>query len=146
MELDPEPTAVVVVDMQNGFCHPDGSLFAPGSESAIEPLPDSSPRPRRRRAVVYTRDVHPPDQFDGTHYYDEFDRWGEHVVEGTREPPSTATSTCATRTSSSRSTPTTRSTGRSWRAGSTATAWTTCYLRHARERLRAPHCRERWPA
>jgi len=26
--------------------------------------------------------VHPPEQFDDTHYYDEFDRWGEHVVEG----------------------------------------------------------------
>jgi len=33
-------------------------------------------------SIVYTRDVHPPEQFDDTHYYDEFDRWGEHVVEG----------------------------------------------------------------
>jgi nicotinamidase-related amidase len=33
--------------------------------------------------IVYTRDVHPPEQFEGNHYYDEFARWGEHVVEGT---------------------------------------------------------------
>jgi nicotinamidase-related amidase len=36
MQLDPDSTAVVVVDVQNGFCHPDGSLYAPGSEGAIE--------------------------------------------------------------------------------------------------------------
>ncbi|MEF8787002.1 MAG: isochorismatase family protein, partial [Haloarculaceae archaeon] len=37
MQFDPDSTAVVVVDMQNGFCHPDGSLYAPGSEAAIDP-------------------------------------------------------------------------------------------------------------
>ena len=36
-------------------------------------------------SVVFTRDVHPPEQFDGNHYYDEFDRWGEHVLEGSWE-------------------------------------------------------------
>jgi len=25
--------------------------------------------------------VHPPDQFEDAHYYDEFDQWGEHVLE-----------------------------------------------------------------
>jgi hypothetical protein len=34
-DVRPESTAVVTVDMQNGFCHPDGSLYAPGSEEAI---------------------------------------------------------------------------------------------------------------
>jgi nicotinamidase-related amidase len=34
---------------------------------------------------VFTRDVHPPDQFEDAHYYDEFDRWGEHVVEDSWE-------------------------------------------------------------
>jgi len=28
MPYDPTETAVIVVDMQNGFCHPDGSLYA----------------------------------------------------------------------------------------------------------------------
>ena len=84
MELEPHRTALVVVDMQNGFCHPDGSLYAPGSEEAIEPCASLVDDAREAGAsVVYTRDVHPPEQFEDAHYYDEFDRWGEHVVEGT---------------------------------------------------------------
>ncbi|MBP1988173.1 cysteine hydrolase family protein [Halolamina salifodinae] len=80
---DPERTAVVVVDMQNGFCHPDGSLFAPASESAVEPVTDLVARARDAGAnVIYTKDTHPEEQFEGNHYYDEFERWGEHVVEG----------------------------------------------------------------
>ncbi|WP_435061997.1 cysteine hydrolase family protein [Halobaculum sp. EA56] len=81
--FDPDSTALVVVDMQNGFCHPDGSLYAPPSEAAIEPVRTLAERAGEAGApVVYTRDVHPPEQFDDAHYYDEFDRWGEHVVEG----------------------------------------------------------------
>jgi nicotinamidase-related amidase len=84
--FDPDRTAVVVVDVQNGFCHPDGSLYAPPSEACIGPVTDLVGRARDADArVVYTRDVHPPGQFDDAHYYDEFDRWGEHVVEGSWE-------------------------------------------------------------
>ncbi|WP_336326670.1 cysteine hydrolase family protein [Halovenus sp. HT40] len=86
MSFDPDQTAVVIVDMQNGFCHPDGSLYAPGSEAAIEPCSDLVAQARDAgAAVIYTRDVHPPEQFEGAHYYDEFERWGEHVVEGSWE-------------------------------------------------------------
>ena len=80
--LAPERTAVVVVDMQNGFCHPDGSLYAPGSEAAIDAVTDLVADARDAGAqIVFTRDVHPPEQFDDAHYYDEFDQWGEHVLE-----------------------------------------------------------------
>jgi len=86
MNLDASDTAVVVVDMQKGFCHPDGSLYAPGSGEAIEPCTTLVDRARDADAhVVFTRDVHPPEQFDDAHYYDEFDRWGEHVLEGSWE-------------------------------------------------------------
>ena len=86
MRLDPDRTAVVIVDMQNGFCHPDGSLYAPGSEAAIEPCTRLVGRARGAgAAVVFTRDVHPPEQFEDSHYYDEFERWGEHVREGSWE-------------------------------------------------------------
>jgi len=86
MQLDADSTAVVVVDMQNGFCHPDGSLHAPGSEAAVEPVGDVVDRAREAGAdVVWTRDVHPPGQFDDAHYYDEFERWGEHVLEDSWE-------------------------------------------------------------
>jgi Amidases related to nicotinamidase len=84
--LDSDDAALVVVDMQNGFCHPDGSLYAPGSEAAIDPVANLVDRARDAGVqVVYTRDVHPPEQFEDAHYYDEFERWGEHVVEGSWE-------------------------------------------------------------
>lgn len=83
MHLDADATALVVVDMQNGFCHPDGALYAPGSEAVIDPIAALIDRAREANvSVVFTRDIHPPEQFDDAHYYDEFDRWGEHVVEG----------------------------------------------------------------
>jgi nicotinamidase-related amidase len=86
MALDSDATALVVVDMQNGFCHPDGSLYAPPSEAVIDPIADLVDRARDAGVqVVYTRDVHPPEQFEDTHYYDEFDRWGEHVPEDSWE-------------------------------------------------------------
>ncbi|MFD1587951.1 cysteine hydrolase family protein [Halorientalis brevis] len=86
MEFDTETTALVVVDMQNGFCHPEGSLYAPKSEGAIEPVSELVEQARDAGVqIVFTRDVHPPEQFEDAHYYDEFDRWGEHVVEGSWE-------------------------------------------------------------
>ncbi|MFB6068847.1 MAG: cysteine hydrolase family protein [Halobacterium sp.] len=86
MPLDPDRTALVITDMQNGFCHPDGSLYAPASEAAIQPIATLLARARDAgAAVVFTRDVHPPGQFEDAYYYDEFDRWGEHLVEGTWE-------------------------------------------------------------
>ncbi|ADD05765.1 isochorismatase family protein [Natrialba magadii ATCC 43099] len=84
--LEPDRTAVIVVDMQNGFCHPDGTLYAPGSETVIEPAAELVDRARDAGArIVYTRDVHPPEQFDGAYYYNEFEQWGEHVLEDTWE-------------------------------------------------------------
>ncbi|MFB6184254.1 MAG: cysteine hydrolase family protein [Haloarculaceae archaeon] len=86
MHFDADDTALVVVDMQNGFCHPDGSLYAPASEDAIDPVSDLVDRAHDAGArVAFTRDVHPPEQFADAHYYDEFDRWGEHVLEGSWE-------------------------------------------------------------
>ena len=86
MRFHPDDTAIVVVDMQNGFCHPDGSLFAPASEAAVESVSEVVETARSAGArVIFTRDVHPPEQFEDAHYYDEFARWGEHVVEGSWE-------------------------------------------------------------
>jgi nicotinamidase-related amidase len=84
--FDPDETAVVVIDMQKGFCHPDGSLYAPASGDAVAPVGALIERAREAGVrIVYTRDVHPPGQFDDARYYDEFERWGEHVVEGSWE-------------------------------------------------------------
>ncbi|WP_227133257.1 cysteine hydrolase family protein [Halorubellus salinus] len=82
MHADSDSAALVVVDMQNGFCHPEGSLYAPGSEDAVEPVSDLVDRAHDAGVrVVFTRDVHPPEQFEDAHYYDEFEQWGEHVLE-----------------------------------------------------------------
>lgn len=82
MQFDPDRTAVLVVDLQNGFCHPDGSLYAPASEAVVDPIAELVANARAADAsVVFTRDIHPDGQFEGNHYYDEFDRWGEHVLE-----------------------------------------------------------------
>ncbi len=86
MEFDSTDTALVVVDMQNGFCKPDGSLYAPGSEAVVDPVASLVDRAHDAGVrVVFTRDVHPSGQFDDAHYYDEFEQWGEHVVEGSWE-------------------------------------------------------------
>ncbi|MFB6282359.1 MAG: cysteine hydrolase family protein [Halobacteria archaeon] len=86
MEIDTEQSALVVVDMQNGFCHPDGSLYSEASKKNVEDVASLVERARVSGLdVVYTRDVHPPEQFDGNHYYDEFERWGEHVLEDSWE-------------------------------------------------------------
>lgn len=83
MQMNADSAALIVVDMQNGFCHPDGGLYASDSEAAIADIAPLVARARNAGIqILYTRDVHPPEQFDETHYYDEFGRWGEHVVEG----------------------------------------------------------------
>ena len=86
MKFDPDSTALIVVDMQNGFCHPEGNLHASASEEVIESVGELVEHAHNAGArVIYTRDVHPPEQFEDAHYYDEFDRWGEHVREGSWE-------------------------------------------------------------
>ncbi|MFB6111204.1 MAG: cysteine hydrolase family protein, partial [Halobacteriaceae archaeon] len=80
MAFEPQETAVVVVDMQNGFCHPDGSLYAPASGDAIGPVTKVVEDARAADvSIVFTRDIHTDTQFEDAHYYDEFERWGEHV-------------------------------------------------------------------
>lgn len=84
MKFEPEYTATVVIDMQNGFCHPEGSLHSEASEKAIGPVSRLVERARDAEAsVIYTRDIHTEEQFEGAHHYDEFAMWGEHVLEGT---------------------------------------------------------------
>ena len=89
MPYDPDTTAVVVVDMQNGFCHPDGSLYAPASEAAVDDVAALVDRAHDAGARgVYTRehvlegsweaelvdelDVAPADHVVEKHTYDAF--------------------------------------------------------------------------
>ncbi|MEB3774421.1 MAG: cysteine hydrolase [Desulfurococcales archaeon] len=77
VELPARETAVIVVDMQNDFVHPEGALFVPSSQETIEPIKRLLEKARRAGArVFYTQD---------THYDDdpEYRIWGEHVKHGT---------------------------------------------------------------
>lgn len=70
--------AVIVVDMQNDFAHPNGRLYAPSSREIIPRIASLLERARRSGVrVIYTKD---------THYGDdpvEFPIWGPHVIRGT---------------------------------------------------------------
>lgn len=70
---DETNTAVLVVDMQNDFCHPDGALHAPASEDAIDGVNEVLEKTDCQ--VWYTKDTHE----DGD---PEFDKWGKHCIDG----------------------------------------------------------------
>jgi nicotinamidase-related amidase len=82
-DINPDNTALIVVDMQNDFCDPEGALYADPSGDAVEPVRETIEwADMLGLEIVYTKDVHAEDQFENTNYYNEFDRWGEHVLEG----------------------------------------------------------------
>jgi len=75
--LPADKTAVVVVDMQNDFAHPNGRLYSPSSREIIPRIAKLLAKAREKRVrVVYTQDTHYPD--DPV----EFPIWGPHVVKG----------------------------------------------------------------
>jgi ureidoacrylate peracid hydrolase len=71
MELTAENTALMVVDMQNGFCHDDGSVNKVGLpaarlQPAIEPCVQLIAAARLAGIpVIYTRYMYRPDYTDG---------------------------------------------------------------------------------
>lgn len=73
MEARPEPsrTALLVIDLQNGFCHPDGSFANLGLDSAAlaAAVPGSKKLVAAARQadvpVIYTRFIYRPDYRDG---------------------------------------------------------------------------------
>lgn len=71
MELTAENTALLVVDMQNGFCHDDGSVNKVGMPAArlrpaIEPCERLIAAARLASIpIIYTRYVYRPDYTDG---------------------------------------------------------------------------------
>lgn len=55
-------TALVIVDTQNDFTHPQGTLYIEGAEVVIAAINDEADRARTAGAlVVYTKDWHPPE-------------------------------------------------------------------------------------
>lgn len=76
-----ESTALIVVDMQNDFADPDGSLYVEGGETIVPALNDEIRAAQAAGAtVVLTQDWHPP---ESPHFADHGGTWPVHCVRGT---------------------------------------------------------------
>lgn len=73
VELPAEKTALVIVDMQNDFVHPDGALHVPAAKEVLPHIQDLLRRARQRGVhVAYTQDTHREGD-------PEWNNWPEHV-------------------------------------------------------------------
>lgn len=73
-----EHTALLVVDVQNDFADPRGSLSVPGGSEIVPALNDAIADAEEARAcVVYTQDWHPPDT---PHFAKDGGIWPVHCV------------------------------------------------------------------
>ena len=74
-------TALIVVDMQNDFGHPDGSLFVAGGDDIVDSINDEIDRAAAAGGtVVLTQDWHPAST---PHFIDDGGVWPTHCVAGT---------------------------------------------------------------
>lgn len=74
-------TGLVVVDVQNDFADPSGSLYVAGGEQIVPLVNDEIARARAGAAtVVCTQDWHPPDT---PHFAKDGGTWPVHCVAGT---------------------------------------------------------------
>jgi nicotinamidase/pyrazinamidase len=74
-------TALLVVDIQNDFADPDGSLYVRDAESVIDVTNTEIEAARSAAAmVVYTQDWHPPVT---PHFAKDGGIWPVHCVQGT---------------------------------------------------------------
>ncbi len=74
-------TALIVVDMQNDFGHPDGSLFVAGGDSIVGAINDEIERTAAGGGtIVVTQDWHPAST---PHFIDDGGVWPTHCVAGT---------------------------------------------------------------
>jgi nicotinamidase/pyrazinamidase len=76
-----EKTALLVVDVQNDFADPDGSLYVKGGEEVVPVANREIDRALTSGAlVVYTQDWHPPST---PHFQRDGGIWPVHCVQGT---------------------------------------------------------------
>jgi nicotinamidase/pyrazinamidase len=77
-----DPTAaLVVVDVQNDFAHPSGSLSVPGAPGVVDRVNAEIAAARAAGAkIVYTQDCHPPVT---AHFAAHGGPWPAHCVRGT---------------------------------------------------------------
>jgi len=76
VEVDPQRTALLIVDMQNDFVHPEGKLFVPDAPATVPVCKALLDRARAAGArVAFSQDTHT----DGD---PEWAIWGEHARRG----------------------------------------------------------------
>ncbi len=77
--INPEQSALVVIDMQKDFCYEDGALFmGEGVEEIILRIRGLIEKAARKKVhLIFTQDWHSLDD-------EEFEVWGRHCVRDTR--------------------------------------------------------------
>ncbi|GMR02307.1 MAG: bifunctional nicotinamidase/pyrazinamidase [Acidimicrobiia bacterium] len=74
-------TALIVVDVQNDFADPEGSLFVPGAPQVLDFINDQMRQARETgTTVVRTQDWHPAST---PHFAKDGGIWPDHCVAGT---------------------------------------------------------------
>jgi nicotinamidase/pyrazinamidase len=74
-------TALIVVDVQNDFAHPEGSLFVSGAPVILPFINDTVAQAANAGSlVVRTQDWHPPET---PHFASSGGIWPDHCVGGT---------------------------------------------------------------
>lgn len=74
-------TALLVVDVQNDFAHPDGNLYVSGGDEAITAMNREIEAARAAGSpVIYTQDWHPERT---PHFETDGGTWPVHCVKGT---------------------------------------------------------------
>lgn len=77
LSLSPQDSALIVVDMQKDFVHPEGALHVEAAPETVENIADLIARARDNGVpVIYTQDTHTEDDR-------EFDIWPRHCVRDT---------------------------------------------------------------
>lgn len=77
-KLDPENTALIIIDMLNDFVEEDGALVVPIAKDLVPTQMQILNKARQKSfTVVYLTDNHMPDD-------EEFKVWPKHSVAGTR--------------------------------------------------------------
>ncbi len=89
LDIDPKKTAVLVIDMQNEFVHPEGKLKCYNAESTVEPTKKLLEVARKAGShIIYTKVAYRPDYLDAPRH--ELSRelgatqkgsWGVEIVE-----------------------------------------------------------------
>jgi nicotinamidase/pyrazinamidase len=81
MSLYDHRTALIVVDVQNDFADPAGSLYVASAEQVVEAVNSEIALARAAGAlVVYTQDWHPPST---PHFQKDGGIWPDHCVQDT---------------------------------------------------------------